>query len=277
MYKNESARRRSAKKSSRKLQLERCRATRKATSTEATDVTVNRNEKEAQVDPIQPRNSASKRKLAYCDAEQTAPAQFTSSLPRGLVDLDVIQHLFTELLCPYCHDATLQLRVDSSRSKGLALCCLIHCSTCNKEVSRTMSSSKIDSFTYDVNRRFVAGMLNAGLGHGGADKFCYVAGLSNMSQPSFNEHTNAIFDASKKFSSAQKEKAIQKVREVHGVTGSETLDLAVSFDGSWQKRGHTSKHGIGAVIEQETGLVIDYHVLSSYCQVCLVQIIIFLN
>lgn len=39
----------------------------------------------------------------------------------------------------------------------------------------------------------------------------------------------------------------------------------MSYDGSWQKRGFTSKDGIGCIIEVITGLVVDYEVLSKYC------------
>ena len=37
----------------------------------------------------------------------------------------------------------------------------------------------------------------------------------------------------------------------------DVLDVAVSYDGTWQKRGHTWNHGIGAVISVETGEVLD--------------------
>ena len=46
------------------------------------------------------------------------------------------------------------------------------------------------------------------------------------------------------------------------------IDLAVSFDGSWMKHGHTSAYGIGCVIDTVTGLILDLTVLSSYCQTC---------
>ena len=45
------------------------------------------------------------------------------------------------------------------------------------------------------------------------------------------------------------------------------IDIAVTFDGSWQKRGHSSHYGLGAVIELETGLVLDYEAYSLYCHV----------
>ena len=49
---------------------------------------------------------------------------------------------------------------------------------------------------------------------------------------------------------------------------SPVIDLTVSFDGSWMKRGHQSLYGIGGVIDVVTGLVIDTVVLSLYCQRC---------
>lgn len=47
------------------------------------------------------------------------------------------------------------------------------------------------------------------------------------------------------------------------------LNVDVSFDGTWLTRGHNSNIGMGFVIEAETGFVLDFHVLSKYCQKCL--------
>ncbi|KAA0187431.1 hypothetical protein HAZT_HAZT009259 [Hyalella azteca] len=50
--------------------------------------------------------------------------------------------------------------------------------------------------------------------------------------------------------------------------GNEFLDLDVSFDGTWMTRGHKSHIGIGCVIEWNTGFVVDFEVLSNFCQSC---------
>ena len=47
-----------------------------------------------------------------------------------------------------------------------------------------------------------------------------------------------------------------------------TLDAAVSFDGTWAKRGFTALTGVVFVISVDTGEVLDYHVLSKACQKC---------
>lgn len=49
------------------------------------------------------------------------------------------------------------------------------------------------------------------------------------------------------------------------------INISVSFDGTWQKRGFTSHYGIGVCIDILTGLVIDYEVLSSYCHSCAIK------
>ena len=46
------------------------------------------------------------------------------------------------------------------------------------------------------------------------------------------------------------------------------LDAAVSFDGTWAKRGFTSLTGVVFVISVDTGEFLDYLVLSKSCQSC---------
>ena len=43
----------------------------------------------------------------------------------------------------------------------------------------------------------------------------------------------------------------------------DVVDVTVSFDGTWHKRGFTSNYGVGIIIDVATGLV-----LSKYCQAC---------
>ena len=57
-------------------------------------------------------------------------------------------------------------------------------------------------------------------------------------------------------------------KESEGTSESDTLDIAVSFDGTWAKRGHTSLFGVVYVISVDTGEVLDYEVLSNFCKTC---------
>lgn len=48
----------------------------------------------------------------------------------------------------------------------------------------------------------------------------------------------------------------------------EILDVGISFDGTWTKRGFTSLTDVVFVISINTGEVLDYHVLSKTCKKC---------
>ena len=64
--------------------------------------------------------------------------------------------------------------------------------------------------------------------------------------------------------------AIFKVYSEPGATPDQNgiLDIAVSFDGAWQRRGHSSHNGVGTVIDLLTGLPVDYEVLCNFCYKC---------
>ncbi|RXG57751.1 Dehydrogenase/reductase SDR family member 11 [Armadillidium vulgare] len=44
--------------------------------------------------------------------------------------------------------------------------------------------------------------------------------------------------------------------------------IVVCFDGSWKTRGHHSHIGIGFVVDSETNLIVDFHILCNFCQMC---------
>ena len=46
------------------------------------------------------------------------------------------------------------------------------------------------------------------------------------------------------------------------------MNVAVSYDGTWLTRGHSSNLGMGFVIDANTGFVLDHNILSRFCQAC---------
>ena len=57
--------------------------------------------------------------------------------------------------------------------------------------------------------------------------------------------------------------------ELHGTTPPDQIvDVDITIDGTWQKRGFTSMNGAVAAISIDTGRIIDVGVMSRYCQGC---------
>lgn len=64
------------------------------------------------------------------------------------------------------------------------------------------------------------------------------------------------------------DKTVEAVKQHYQPEEDGVYNISVIYDGSWQKRGHTSNLALGAIIEAETGCVIDYETLSKYCEMC---------
>ena len=45
-----------------------------------------------------------------------------------------------------------------------------------------------------------------------------------------------------------------------------SVDVAVSFDGSWKDRGYSSHHGVVAAISQHSGAILDVEYLCNHCK-----------
>ncbi|KAL8607716.1 hypothetical protein ACOMHN_039389 [Nucella lapillus] len=96
-----------------------------------------------------------------------------------------------------------------------------------------------------------------------------VLGTETMHQKTFSRHQKKIQDACETAAAEQLQSVAELVRSVYpSMDSDDVLDITVSYDGTWQKRGFTSHHGIGVAIETQTGLVIDFEVLSNYCHSC---------
>ena len=48
-------------------------------------------------------------------------------------------------------------------------------------------------------------------------------------------------------------------------TTSDPVDVGVSFDGTWQRRGFTSMNAADVVISIDTGRVLDVDIMSRFC------------
>ena len=66
----------------------------------------------------------------------------------------------------------------------------------------------------------------------------------------------------------QIESAASHLKFVLGGGPNDVLDVAVTCDCSWSKRGYTAAYGVVVVISWEAGEVLDYEVLSLCCRAC---------
>ena len=111
------------------------------------------------------------------------------------------------------------------------------------------------------------------MGHAAIEQFSLGMNMNMLSHSSYYAHLPAMSKQAMGFSTTILEDARNLVRFEHikenpDLSDCSVIDISVSHDGTWHKRGHTSNYGVGCVIDILTGLVIDFEVISKYCHTC---------
>ncbi|KAK1874926.1 Protein RAD61 [Dissostichus eleginoides] len=118
-----------------------------------------------------------------------------------------------------------------------------------------------------------------GLGYAALKKISKVLGIPALHLKTYQRHDKRVTVAEIERGLESLHRTREQVRQAYADVDPDVAELlredaeaviniSVSFDGTWQKRGFTSHYGIGVCIDILTGLVIDYEILSCYCHAC---------
>ena len=154
----------------------------------------------------------------------------------------------------------------------------IECTSCNTTTPMATSATISNrGRSFDVNRRAVYHSLETGGGYESLSTFCGIMNMPCISKKAYQEQVDVILEAQQSEAQAELTKAGKKLHDVlvqesdNELATEDVLDVTVSFDGTWAKRGFTSLFGVFFVMSVDTGEVLDYHVLSKSCQQCLLK------
>ena len=226
--------------------------------------------------------SATKRKFGFRQlpdaSESTDGDACTNDVKTTILRCEVMSVLVEDLACTLCGCTTLIIRpVDCN----LGVVCLLqtYCTSCESILKSTYSSDRLGGTSasnapFVVTRSVVAATVDMGVGRGGLVKLCRHLDMNAMTTKTYTSHVKVVASANLVATSALLDDAVEVVRrtyigrELSIPTEAGILDLTVSFDGTWMTRGHKSKYGLGCVVEIETGLVIDFVIMSLHCHSC---------
>lgn len=184
-----------------------------------------------------------------------------------LLDLTLLNAaLSSAAICSHCKKGCLQLAPVRKTQVGIFEKLEFHCSSCNNNT--TFASSKLIDRRRDINSRSV--YASQGMGYNGLVDFCATMGIPQpISRKSYEKYTTTTASSSVDLAEKLMNEAAQRLRDVDVDTNSTTVkDVAVSVDGTWQKRGHNSKIGVVFIIAMQTGEILDYEIKSLYCHLC---------
>lgn len=221
--------------------------------------------------------TASSSKLSlFSRGKQVSDNQLSSEYV--LVHKDVWKNIFMRFSCTDC--GSQDLNIAMPEEMGFVSKLEVKCPSCEKCYVDTYTSPRVSCESsrppFTVNRQMVEAFLSMGKGHAGMEQFCVTMGMNCMSSSTYNSHLLECYEDSQLLQAKVLNMAHSVVRQAHleanpDLDENDVIDISVSYDGTWHKRGHTSNYGIGIVIDVLTGLVIDFQVMSKYCGTCVMK------
>ena len=166
---------------------------------------------------------------------------------------------------------------DKSRRMGSACHLTAKCSHCSGVLGQTMTSQKtgLDHTGHDINRRIISAAAVNGIGFTQLSRFFALLNMPPpMHQKTWQFYQKTLYTGAHRAADSHLQEAAELVREMYAEmkigepTPDGQLDVSVSFDGSWHRRGRCSHTGIATVIEVFSGLILDFITLSNYCLAC---------
>ncbi len=188
--------------------------------------------------------------------------------------------IFKRLPCPTCFQThVLDVHLAEKEHCGFAVKITVVCTQCEHEILNMFSCQRIDGSSssrqpFDVNLRAVLAFRGIGSGFSSMNDWCGIMNFPNcLAHKSYSSNQSKLREASMETFDRISKDSIKSITAAYEAIGTKpdeqgVLDIAVSYDGTWQKRGHSSHNGIGCVIDLITGLPIDYEVLSNFCLKC---------
>lgn len=150
--------------------------------------------------------------------------------------------------------------VQQSR-KGLSTRIRLECKYCKYSAS-TMTSPVNTRKIACVNLRFTYAMRCLGKGQQAARVFCSLMDLPPPARK-FHTYNKVLCESLEAVAQGSMLNAAKETKEME-----ESADTTVVIDGSWQKRGFSSLHGVVTATSLLSGKVLDVQTYSKYCTGC---------
>ncbi|KAB7497545.1 hypothetical protein Anas_10778 [Armadillidium nasatum] len=205
--------------------------------------------------------------------------QSPASQECAIIDINKLNELYNQnvlIICRYCDSDKAEFNLSKTQNPTLQAKCT-HCYKILGEVplQESVNLPVGDDVTVKTNlmvSRMCTAALNAGVDYTTFQRFLSYTDLLTISESEFRTYTTntllIIEDLFKKI----KDQASKIVTNYYLKLGFKLKDgmmnVQVSFAGTWLIRGNACLIGIGFIIEIETGIILDYHVLKKDCNVC---------
>ncbi|CAF3259605.1 unnamed protein product [Rotaria sp. Silwood2] len=167
-----------------------------------------------------------------------------------------------------CPGGRLELIIDAGKSFGLFHKNGLKCSICNKITDLTNFPAQPARHIQEPNQRLYAASAISGIGYDTTQFVLSLLGISVPSRSNFYNQVYNLYDQLFDFAHADFLTLINEIRNNAKCDSKTILNLTVSLDGTWKKRGHHSMYGVVFLIDADSGFCLDFETLSTRCGTC---------
>ncbi|GFV62791.1 uncharacterized protein TNCV_2317041 [Trichonephila clavipes] len=117
--------------------------------------------------------------------------------------------------------------------------------TCHESYGSVFSSFQEEAKnSHDIKSKLVGAFQSIGRWHAALETFLTVLNMSTVDRKTFAKYMHNLSEKNKEVKKNMLEMSRQAAREAHvkvdaSLKKQEIIDVSVSYDGTWQKRGHT--------------------------------------
>ena len=205
-----------------------------------------------------PSSSSSSESESECDSEVRKGAR--------ILEVAGIQTALKAVNCKECGSGPVSFE-DLSNREGLCTRPYLFCQ--NYQTRSEIPFEKAGPKTLAVNRKAVLANKCVGDSYTSLETLFALLDLPPpVSQRAYGQHMKVVATGAAAEVEHSMKRARMKICDLYDTSPEETIDILISCDGTWQKRGFSSLFGAVFIIAYETGKVLDYIVLSTHCTGC---------
>ncbi|KAL7644095.1 UNVERIFIED_CONTAM: hypothetical protein RMT77_004918 [Armadillidium vulgare] len=208
--------------------------------------------------------------------------QLTTSEDSAIIQIKKLNDLQTKMgnLCKFCELPKVEYSLRKTEREFFRKTLEGRCLSCRKllgvvPVHERMKIPQAKGGTKEtdiIGLRLSIGAMETGIGYTALHKLMSKINLPTISLAQFHINLENSLAVIEQLVEKMKDQAADIVKRHYISIGTEyqegLMNIEVSFDGTWLTRGYGSLIGLGFVVDVETGIILDYHILSKYCNSC---------
>lgn len=226
---------------------------------------------------IQPVVGLQRRIEAFTSADNSAISSVVKK--SVLLSVDILEKIAKIVQCVDCGETGAVAIADPRK---LSPTVEFKCSACSAVFFSEpgASATSVDGKHLDFDGKKICLVHDSLMNGGGYAGYCDTSirlGVSGLAKCNYYKYVSFLLKEMDAYHAQMRPKVLQGLKDVYsklraGEEGDEQrqedgiLDVDVTYDGTWMTRGHRSHIGVGFVMDSETGAVLDFEVMSNFCQ-----------